>query len=306
MIISASRRTDIPALYARWFMNRVRTGFCTVPSARDASRHSTVSLRPADVGALVFWTRNPAPLLPHLDELEARGLGRSIFLFTLLDYPSVLEPGLPPLEKRLAAFESLSRRLGPERIIWRYDPIYASPSLDACFHRSRFQALAERLGGQTSRCIISFMEPYAKANSRLNRLPRDIQPVVWDMSERSALLADLASIAAANEITLTTCSQPATLASSGVANAACIDGEHINRLFNLTVPCHKDRAQRERCLCAVSRDIGAYDTCTHGCPYCYANSDFNRSRTTRTGHDPEASSLCGNAPRHDLPLLNFT
>lgn len=287
-------------------MNRVRAGFCTVPSARDASRHSTVSLSPADVDALVFWTRNPAPLLPHLDELESRGLGRFIFLFTLLDYPSVLEPGLPPLETRLTTFESLSRRIGSERIIWRYDPIYASNSMDASFHRTRFQALAKRLGGQTSRCIISFMEPYAKANSRLNKLPRDIQPVVLDMSERSALLTDLASIAAANGITLTTCSQPDLPVASGVTNAACIDGDHINRLFNLTVPCHKDRAQRERCLCTVSRDIGAYDTCTHGCPYCYANANFDRSRTNRNRHDPEASSLCGNAPRHDLPLLNFT
>lgn len=306
MIISVSRRTDIPALYADWFMNRIRAGFCTVPNPYRKDRASTISLMPSDVDAIIFWTRNPSPLLPYLAELNERKLDRYIFLFTLLDYPKLLEPCLPPLKNRMAAFLELSERIGPERIIWRYDPILITEATPARFHLKTFSRLAESLKGATQRCIISFMDDYPKARLRLQALSRQgLTPRIPTHPEKNEILAVMTEQAKTHGMTIQTCSQPEGVEEYGIENRPCVDPTLLNRLFNLTVPCHKDAGQRPWCRCAPSRDIGIYDTCTHGCAYCYANSDFSRSAAARRNHDPKATSLAGNTSSASLPLLNL-
>ncbi|GAB7023026.1 DUF1848 domain-containing protein [Salidesulfovibrio brasiliensis] len=306
MIISASRRTDIPALYPLWFMNRVRAGFCTVPNPFAPSRRTTVSLAPKDVDAVVFWTRNPLPMLPFLEEIETSGLDRYLFLFTLLDYPRPLEPNLPPLDERIETFHRLAERIGPERVIWRYDPIVMTEELTGAYHLDRFEHLAERLAGQTRRCIVSFMEAYAKGSRRMTQTNNGrFIPVEPRPPEAQSLLTGLNEIASKHGISMSTCSQPKHRTTETVRNAPCIDAAAINRLFNGAVPCHKDRKQRERCLCAESRDIGVYDTCTHGCLYCYANGDFSTSRRNAERHAPEAHGLDGHSDKPHLPLLDL-
>lgn len=305
MIISASRRTDIPALYPEWFMNRVRAGFCTVPRPRDRKTHDTVSLRPADVDALVFWTRNPAPLLPYLAELERLGLGNSVFLFTLLDYPETMEPGLPPQEERIRTFHELAARLGPERVIWRYDPVVISRTFDMERHLNSFAMLSDRLDGATKRCIISVAEDYPGNRSRLARLdPHGLAPN-FNAPDLPEIMKGFADTASRHGMEISCCSQPEAITVLGIDNAPCIDGERINHLFKTSVPCNKDGGQRPRCRCTRSKDIGAYDTCTHGCLYCYANADFGRSAENHRRHDPEATSLTG-SPQAQLPLLQYT
>lgn len=168
-VVSASRRTDIPAWYARWFMERVRQGFCEWVNPFSGQRRR-VSLRPEDVAAFVFWTRNPAPLLPHLPELQRLGY-TFYFHFTLNAYPRTLEPHSPPVELSVRRFRELADRIGPHRLFWRYDPIVLGQGgelrLDAAYHLRRFQQLARSLAGATGRCYTSFVSLYRKTASRL-------------------------------------------------------------------------------------------------------------------------------------------
>jgi hypothetical protein len=159
MIISASRRTDIPAFYAEWMVNRVRAGFCTVPNPFNRHQVSCVSLRPEDVDAIVFWTRNPRPLIPRLGELDHCGL-RYYFQFTILGYPRELDPKSPSVGAAVEAFKDLSGRLGPRRVIWRYDPLIFTSLTTAGFHRENYGRLAEALRGHTRRSVVSVVDIY--------------------------------------------------------------------------------------------------------------------------------------------------
>ena len=152
MIVSASRRTDIPALYGPWFLERVRAGRCLASNPFNPAQQRYVSLRPEDVDAVVFWTKNPAPFLPVLQSLEDRGL-RSVFLVTLNDYPHVFEPGVPPLAERIAAFARLCAMLGPGRVRWRYDPIVLGTLTPPAHHLRAFERLCRELAGLTDRVI---------------------------------------------------------------------------------------------------------------------------------------------------------
>lgn len=295
MIISASRRTDIPAFYSAWFLNRVRAGWCAVPNPMNPAQVARVSLAPPEVDAIVFWSKNPAPLLPHLDELDARGF-RYYFQFTLNAYAPEIEPHVPALDKRLETFRALSRRIGPERVIWRYDPIVISNRTDGVFHRERFAAIAESLGGATERVVVSVVDFYRKTDRRLALLEH--QGYRFDRNaaasaDTAALLADLAAVARAHHMEIQSCAEDGDLSRSGIAPGRCIDERLINRLWHLNLPYRKDPSQRKLCLCTVSKDIGVGDTCRHGCRYCYATKDHALAEQRSEAHDPVAPMLWG-------------
>jgi len=290
-LISASRRTDIPAWYARWFMNRVRAGFCDVPNPFNPKQVSRVSLLPGDVAAVVFWTRDPGPILDHLAELDDRGLP-SIFLFTLLDYPRALDPGTSPLDKRIDRFRHLSDAIGPDRVIWRYDPIYLSSTTDLDFHRRTFARLAEALRGRTRRCVISFVDVYRKMEKRLAALEdQGLQPVEPGPETIARLVGDMVAEAEKNGMELTSCAETRNLEHLGVRPGRCIDAGYLSRMFDLHLPHRKDPSQRKTCRCSVSKDIGMYDTCPAGCVYCYATGNLETARRRHRAHDPESLSL---------------
>lgn len=311
MIISASRRTDLPALYTSWLLNRARAGWCVVPNPFNPKQIARISLRPEDVDAFIFWTRWPAPLLARMDELENIGLSRSLFLVTLLDYPRIFEPRLPPLRMRLAAFAELSARLGPDRVVWRYDPIICSNATPAQWHITAFRRLAEALRGKTTRCIISVLDFYKKMQPRLNILCRQGLTIPKDQEGLVAtILPQLADIATTNGIILQTCAQKQNWSSLGATPGACVDAAMLNTLFGVHLPETPDPHQRKHCRCAPSRDIGMYDTCTFGCAYCYATTDFSGSLKNRSSHDPSSPSLLGHlkppAQQLSLPGLHPT
>lgn len=270
MIISASRRTDIPAFHAEWFMTCLRANTCEVPNPVNPKQISVVSLAPADVDCVVFWTRNPAPLLPHLDELDDAGY-RYLFLYTLLDYPSLLDPGMPPLAERVDTFLQLADRIGAERVAWRYDPIVLSNITPPAFHVDACGRLAEALDGATTRCITSFLDSYARLKPRLEALRVNgcqIRDRTHD--DTTLLLPQLAATATAHGMTLQTCAEQDATA-LGAPPGKCIDDAWLNTTFGLHVPQRKDPGQRTACRCIASRDIGRYDTCPAGCAYCYAS-----------------------------------
>jgi len=297
VIISASRRTDIPAFYAQWFINRVRAGYCAVPNPFNAQQVTRVSLRPADVDAVVFWTRSPRPLLRHLDELDDRGY-RYYFQFTLLRNPRWLDQDGPAFSAALDTFQRLARRVGPERVIWRYDPIVFTSQTPPQFHADTFGQIAAALRGSTRRAVISVMTPYRKVQRRLDALERQFgvrlafcNRLSDDCLER--LVRQLRAAAAANDMALTSCADETGLARCGVEAGKCVDNRLLGELFGLDAPSAKDPGQRPACGCVPSRDIGMYDTCLFGCVYCYATSSFAHARANYHQHDPESPSLVG-------------
>lgn len=294
MIISASRRTDIPALYPRWFINRIRAGFCEVPNPFNAAQVTRVSLLPQDVDVIVFWTRNPKPLFPYLDELDRRGY-RYYFNFTLIGYPRPLEGKSPSLKAGIAIFRELAQRVGPQRVVWRYDPIVFSNHTGAAFHRENYARIAAALRGYTRRSVISLMTPYAKVKRRFAALEEvgvRITPFDGEHTPRfAALMRSLAESAAANNMTIQSCASEYDLTPYGILPGKCVDDALIQEIFGIEVGHGKDPSQRAACGCVVSKDIGMYDTCIFGCAYCYANSDFARSRRRYKAHDPKAARL---------------
>lgn len=293
-ILSASRRTDIPAFYGEWFMNRVRAGWCAVPNPFNAKQVSRVEFVPGET-VIVFWTRWPAPFLRHLDELRARGYP-FYFLYTLVDNPRPLEPHGPLCERSMEVFLRLSERLGPERVVWRYDPIVLSEAMDADFHRERFARIAGRLQGATRRVTISIIDDYSKMRGRLRELAGahpELSPRAFAAERDGALIRDLASMAGEHGLEIQGCAEEIDLRPWGVLPGKCIDDALIRQLFGLKEPARKDKSQRAACGCIESREIGMYDSCTFGCVYCYATRSFARARANRAGHDPSAESLIG-------------
>ncbi|MBU1398632.1 MAG: DUF1848 domain-containing protein [Proteobacteria bacterium] len=293
MIISASRRTDITAFYTEWFMNRVRAGFCTVPNPFNPNQISNVSLAPENVDLFVFWTRNPKPLIPHLKELNVRGYSY-YFLFTLMDNPQILDPKSPPPGISIDTFRKLSDLIGPEKIIWRYDPIVLSNVTGIEFHKQQFEFIAEKLRGHTFRCIISFVDIYRKMEGRLKKLgEKDFVLQKCDDYNLYDLLIPLVRIADNNGIEIRSCASKKNLTGFGIPAGKCIDDIYISKIFGKHLDLKKDPYQRKNCNCVSSKDIGMYDSRLYECLYCYATTSFDRAKINHKKYDPDSPSLLG-------------
>lgn len=291
MIISASRRTDIPAFYSRWFMNRIKAGYCLVPNPFNRAQVARVSLEPADVDAIVFWTRNPRPLFPHLSKLDERGY-RYIFLCTLLAYPRQIDPGSPSLEAAIQNFRDLSDRIGQDRVIWRYDPILLTNITGPAFHVRAYRHIADELKGYTRRSVVSITHMYRKIRKRISALAeKGIELLPYDERVLSSLMRSLAEKASLSGMEIRSCADELDLQQYGIQPGKCVDDELISRVFRLNLEVRRDSCQRKNCGCMVSKDIGMYDSCPLGCIYCYATTSFERSLANYRMHDPEAPSL---------------
>lgn len=295
MIISASRRTDIPAFYSPWFMNRLREGYCLVPNPFNSRHVARISLVHEAVDAIVFWSKNPAPMLHLLPTIEAMGY-RFYFLFTVNAYPRALEPGLPPLAERISTFMELSERLGPRRVIWRYDPIILSNRTDASYHRETFENVCQQLAGRTHKVIISIITFYRK--TLRNLVPLEKQGYIFDKEPRrnpetAILLSHMAGTATEHGMEIVACAEPRDYTPYGIKPSKCIDAELIRELWGIPVSSKKDPGQREHCGCALSRDIGMPDTCPHGCPYCYSTMNPAIALKQYKLHDPGSTALIG-------------
>jgi len=296
MLISASRRTDIPAFYAPWLIQRLREGYCNVPNPFNERQVQQISLLPEEVEIIVFWTRHPRLLFPYLEEMEARGY-RYYFQYTLLDYPSSLDRDNPPYKAKIAAFQELSNRLGSERVVWRYDPIVLSNATPATFHLEAFMRIAEELQGYTHRVVVSLLTPYKKIQGRMKALEQQgvslYPPVTIDDPRLGDFLRSLSQIAQRRGLQITSCASEQDFSPFGIQPGKCIDDELIQRLFGIEVSHTKDPGQRKACGCVTSKDIGNYDSCLFGCQYCYATTSFTRARSNHARHDPHSPSLIG-------------
>lgn len=288
MIVSASYRTDIPAFYGDWFARRLARGFCTVTNPYGGKPYR-VALRGHDVDGFVFWTRNARPFLPVLDDLAREGVP-FVVQYTITGYPETLDTASPPAAQAVACTREIAARFGPAVVVWRYDPVLVSSVTPLDAHAARFGRLAGALAGTCDEVVVSFADLYRKTVRNLGRATG----LTWrdpDDAEKRAVLGDLTAAARDVGMALTLCTEPALTADVPQAVAArCIDAARLSRIAGYPIAA-REKGNRPGCCCAESRDIGAYDTCVHGCLYCYAVRDAERARAALAAHDPALETL---------------
>jgi hypothetical protein len=288
-IITVSRRTDIPAFYTPWLINRLQAGYCHTINPYGGQVYR-VALLPEDVISIGFYTRNPAPLLPYLDGLQERGYGL-YFDQTILGSPPGFESHNPPIEAAVKTFQQMSARLGAWRSQWRYDPIIFSSLTPAEYHLARFAEIARMLEGYTQHCTFSVMDFYGKTRRNLVALTRTngIQFYNPPIEEQRDLIGKLVEIAGQYGIQMFACCE-GELQVAGVLQNHCVDPGIIGRLSPQD-PLPTTRPSRSDCGCIASTDIGVYDTCLFGCSYCYATNSRQAAQQRHAQHDPSDSIL---------------
>jgi hypothetical protein len=287
MIISASYRSDIPAFHGDWFLASLAAGEVAVANPYS-QRHYRVDLRPDAVEGYVFWTRNARPFARGLAAVAAQGRP-FVVQYTVLGYPRAIDANV--IDPRLAIdnARALAEAYGARVVVWRYDPILLTPATELDWHRANFARLADALAGTTDEVVVSFAQLYAK--SARNLAKAGIAWRVPDLAEQAALVTDLGVIAVARGMTLSLCTQPELAAAADTPAARCIDAARLSDIAGRPVAA-APKGNRPGCLCAASRDIGGYDSCVHGCRYCYAVSDHEAARRRlRAGREPAASTV---------------
>ncbi len=289
MIISASYKTDIPAFYGDWFMNRLKAGYCRMvnPYGRQVL---TVPLDRQTVDGFVFWTRNLGPFLDHLHQVKQLGYAFVVHE-TVTGYPRALDYATIDPVRGVGHLRATAGAFGARAPVWRYDPIVITSLTPPAWHRATFARLAASLAGHVDEVVVSFAHVYRKTARNMAAAARAFR-FDWrdpDADEKRALLADLAARAADAGMALTLCGQPELLV-DGVTEARCIDAERLGDVAGAAIAAVR-KPHRERCGCWASRDIGEYDTCPHGCVYCYAVRNRTLAKRRHQGHSPDSEFL---------------
>lgn len=293
MIISASRRTDIPTYYSEWFMNRIREGYVLVRNPMNAHQISKISLNPDIVDGIVFWTKNPTPMLSKLPMLEDY---MYYFQFTLNSYGRDVENHVPSKQREIIpAFKKLSDTIGPERVIWRYDPIFLNETYSMEYHIRYFERLARELKDYTHQCTFSFIDFYRNTAKNVAGLSLCEFPP----EKQRKLAKELAEIAHSYGLAIATCAEGIDLQEYGIDHARCIDDRLFAKLLGCPIEAGKDKNQRLECGCVESCDIGAYNTCRNGCRYCYANFNDKTVIWNFGKHNPQSPLLFGDIGQDD-------
>ncbi len=299
MIISASYKTDIPAFYADWFMKRLEAGFCVVQNPFNGQQRR-VPLKGSAINGFVFWTRNANPFKKALQMVSQRRVPFYI-QYTIIGYPRSLDISVQPLERAISNFRELSEAYGQSALVWRYDPILLTPEVDHDWHLTNFRRIATQLAGSTNEVVVSVMHPYAKTIRKL----RNANVELSEFDEISVLLSKMENVATQNDMQLSVCAQPERLVGGSVA-AKCIDSIRLSKIYEKPFR-SRMKGQRPGCECDESIDIGGYDTCPHGCVYCYAVNDVERALSNYKSHDANALGLNLRTPSvippEDLVLL---
>ncbi len=293
MILSVSRRTDIPNYYSEWFFNRLKDEFLYVRNPMNFHQISEIKISPDVVDCIVFWTKNPLPMMERLDELEAYNY---YFQFTLTGYGNDVERNLPNKKTSvIPIFQELSNRIGKEKVVWRYDPIFFSNRYNVQYHLKAFRSIAEALSGYTEKCVISFLDIYPKNKKNMDNL------LSYDLSdsELRKFAKELSNIAKENHIKIGSCAEKIDLDEYGIIHNSCIDKELIEKIIGCKLKINKDKNQRIECGCVESVEVGTYNTCKNGCVYCYANYSAKSVESNFQKYDPLSPLLCGHIEKED-------
>ena len=295
MILSASRRTDIPCYYPDWFLNRLKDGYVLTRNPLNRSQVSRIKLSPDTIDCIVFWTKDPAPMidkLPMIDILHYK----YYFQFTLTPYQKDIERNLRRKEEIIQTFQQLSDLIGKERMIWRYDPIIINHRMDIVYHCVEFEKLCNALCGYTDVCMISFVDNYRK----LSKQVKESIICEIDQEQMREVSMHFFRIAQRYGINLQTCCESIEISGIDVASVSCIDRNLIERICGHSINKKKDKSQRPGCRCIQSVDIGVYNTCMNGCIYCYANHSDASIQKNLQKHKPDSDILIGKVESEEV------
>jgi len=294
MFLSVSRRTDIPAFYSEWFYNRIDAGFLYVRNPMNIHQISKIRITPDVVDGIVFWSKNPGPLLKKLNKLADYNY---YFQFTLTPYGHDIEPNVPSKNNEIIPlFQKLSDKIGKDKVIWRYDPILFNENYSFDYHVKYFEVLAKKLSPYTDKCTVSFVDMYK--NAERNMKPFHI--LAPTNNEQISLMRTFSEIAHSENISLDTCAELADFNNYGITHAHCIDQNLFERIGKCRYEVNKDPNQREECGCIASIDVGAYNTCKNGCVYCYANYNMNIVKNNSSKHNSKSPLLFGDIGTDDV------
>lgn len=294
MILSVSRRTDIPNYYSDWFYNRIKEGFLYVRNPMNAHQISKIDLSPDVVDCIVFWTKNPANMLKRLDELQDYSY---YFQFTLTGYGKDIEPNLPNKRCELIdTFKRLSEKIGKEKVIWRYDPILLNERYTMSYQLKAFEEIANSLADYTEKVVISFVDLYDK--TKRNTVGLNMQRI--ENNTMIELAKQMAEVAGRNKLIIETCAEQIDLQNIGIRHGSCIDKELIEKIIGCRLIVEKDKNQRAECGCYESVEVGTYNTCLNGCRYCYANYSEGKVKNNTEVYDADSPLLCGTIGSDDI------
>lgn len=290
MIISASRRTDIPGYYSDWFMQRLQAGYALTRNPMNYSQVSHISLSKEVVDCIVFWTKDAGNMMDKLQYIDEAGY-KYCFQYTITPYASDIEQNLRDKKYIIQNFQWLSSKLGKHCMVWRYDPIIINDKYTVQYHIKAFEAMCRELALYADRVIISFVDLYKKCPGVMQKADEDTVKLISK---------EFGSIAKENGILIQTCCEEYDLSAYGIQKGGCIAADLIEKVCGYKLKTKADKGQRKNCGCIESIDIGAYNTCLNGCIYCYANGSKETVEKNNLNHNPKAEFLLGERRQSDI------
>lgn len=291
MILNTGSRTDIPAFYSEWFYNRIKEGYVLVRNPYYPEQITKYLLDPQIIDVIVFCTKNPAPMLDRISLLSAYDTFWSV---TITCYGRDIEPFVPPKEQVIATFQKLSHLVGAQKVSWRYDPVLITDKYSIDYHIKQFENMARALKGYTNQCVISFIDLYEKTKRNF-----PAARAVTD-SEQDILMDAFSLIAKENNLQIHLCCENKRLVRENVDADGCLSQNVLEKATGVKLDVPKMKAPRDGCPCLLGSDIGAYNTCGHGCLYCYANYDTKSVHANQKMHNASSPLLIGEVTKDDV------
>lgn len=289
MILIVSGRTDIIAFYSKWFLNRIKAGFVDVRNPFNKDHVSRINFK--NVDAYMFCTKNPLPIISHLKEFTKPIL----FHITITPYKKDIEPNVIDKTKIIDGVKEIAKIIGKENVYIRYDPIFINDTYTLDYHIRAFKKLASSLKGYIAGFIISFLDDYKNVQKNYHVL----RPKIWTKEDYQKLGTSFSKIASENGVTIQTCAEEINLVEYGFKKGECLSKELAKRLTGKTKFKKWSARKSKTCNCVEMVDIGAYNTCTHFCKYCYANFDEDKIIENIKNHNDESTLLVGDLKETD-------
>ena len=294
MIINTGLRTDIPAFFADWFINRIKAGYVCVRNPYNRSQVTEYLLNPDVVDLLVFCSKNPIPLVTLLKSSDVLHPFRQFWFVTITPYESEVEPNVPDKQLVVESFKELSCKLGVNSVCWRYDPIFVNEKYTVDFHINAFRKMSEQLSGFTETCVISFIDLYKKVQKNFS------SAIEVSTTEQEIICKEFVKIGKRYNINVKTCGESPSLAEFGADVSGCMTKEVFEKAAGCRLDIPKMRQNRKECACILTADIGEYNTCSHFCKYCYANYDRQSVIRNNKFHDKNSAFLIGTSEPYDI------
>lgn len=291
MIINTGSRTDIPAYYSDWFYNRIKEGYVLARNPYYPEQVTKYRLFPDVVDIIIFCTKNPNPMINRLRELEHF---HQFWFVTITPYGKKIEPDVPKAEQVIESFQKLSGIVGADCCVWRYDPIFISEKYTVDFHVRQFEKMAEALSGYTNQCVVSFIDLYEKTKRNFPKV-KEVK-----RSEQELLIKEFVNIGNKNHIKIRTCCENPELEKFGADVSGCMTQQVLEKAIGYRMKVPSRSPARAECNCMLGNDIGMYNTCGHGCLYCYANYDKRVVEQNMRRHNPKSPLLIGEIQKGDI------